>query len=367
MPGPNFNDPFYFDTPGTIGQQYKGEYGSTPSTYVDLQKRLNHIAAQVMGGTYDPVSSGASNLANEGLLGGITPAPPPVSGPVSGQLTPPVGAAPPVPQIRPTPPGSAATRITDAELQANLAELEAALAYNKSKITGPAAQAPVSAVAPGAPQTPVSTAMGPGRGPDTRGSLQPQKVRTTTANEPILDAMQDGPIRQAAFGPQSPSGNRYAPASGGPNYDYKVNNKPTGESILSWVANNGNQYTARSNTNLHSSGAVPPTSNSATTTSSNTVLCTYFMKKGWLSKRLWWADTKFSRTLPAQWRRGYLRWALPLVRRMEKGDVVLERLLWPVVRAWAGYAAYKMGRQKFSPTGWLVHQVLGRVSAKLGA
>jgi hypothetical protein len=98
-----------------------------------------------------------------------------------------------------------------------------------------------------------------------------------------------------------------------------------------------------------------------------TVLCTYYMRKGWLSRHLWLADGRFARTLPMRVRRGYWRWAIPTVRRLERGAPVLELMLWPVVRAWAGYAAFKMGKTSQRPlSGALVHWGLGSLSWALG-
>jgi len=102
----------------------------------------------------------------------------------------------------------------------------------------------------------------------------------------------------------------------------------------------------------------------------STVLCTYFMKKGWLPKRIWLADCKFSATLPAHVIKGYHWWAIPAVRRLKRGGAsgwVLERLLWPVVAAWARYAAYRLGMVERQPiAGRVIHETLGAFSALAG-
>jgi hypothetical protein len=92
-----------------------------------------------------------------------------------------------------------------------------------------------------------------------------------------------------------------------------------------------------------------------------TVLCTYFMEKGWLSTELWKADTAFAKTLPRRVRVAYWRWAIPAVKRLRAGDKRLERLLWPVVRAWAWYAGWRMGLRRFSLSGFVVHHVVSRI------
>lgn len=97
---------------------------------------------------------------------------------------------------------------------------------------------------------------------------------------------------------------------------------------------------------------------------SGTVLCSYYMRKGWLSRELWEADTAFAKTLPRRVRRNYLRWARPTVRRLQRGAPILELVLWPIVNAWAHYAAWRLGAvTRFPVMGWVVHQVGSRVRA----
>lgn len=89
-----------------------------------------------------------------------------------------------------------------------------------------------------------------------------------------------------------------------------------------------------------------------------TVLCTHFMRKGWLPRELWEADTAYAKTLPRKVRRLYWRWAIPAVRRIRAGDTRLEMLLWPIVAGWARYAGWRMGAVKRRPWfGTLVHHV----------
>jgi len=102
-----------------------------------------------------------------------------------------------------------------------------------------------------------------------------------------------------------------------------------------------------------------------------TVLCTYFHKrKGWLPRHIWAADMKFSATLPEHMVKGYRWWAYPCVRIMLCGGWkgrLFEIILWPIVNAWAHYAAYRVGKEKTAPmSGRLVHEVLGSFSAFAG-
>lgn len=66
-----------------------------------------------------------------------------------------------------------------------------------------------------------------------------------------------------------------------------------------------------------------------------TVLCTHYYRKGWLPKRVWLADLRYGRSCSPATRRGYLLWAAPMVASMERGNRLLEYLMWPVVREWA--------------------------------
>lgn len=111
-------------------------------------------------------------------------------------------------------------------------------------------------------------------------------------------------------------------------------------------------------------GSAEPVSSGDT---EGTVLCTYFMRKGWLPKYIWATDMRFSETLPSPMTAGYRMWACPLVERMEGGQRVLEAVLWPIVKAWSNYAAWRMGiNDRFPLSGFIVHQVLGRYSSFLG-
>lgn len=187
------------------------------------------------------------------------------------------------------------------------------------------------------------------RTPEARAMLAGRSA--ITANEARLRALNPrAPFTQAAWGRQSPNWNPntgaggMAPASGGPNYDYIRAPSPISGQRLAYENNSGRMFQVDSNTNLHSSGAVPPTSNSATTSSSSKIMCTHFRDKGWLSKEIWLGEQRFALNhLSQETRSGYLMWATPIVRGWERGNRLSERVWWPIVRAWANEAAAEAG------------------------
>jgi hypothetical protein len=80
------------------------------------------------------------------------------------------------------------------------------------------------------------------------------------------------------------------------------------------------------------------------------VLCTYYKEKGWLPKRIWLQDGKEYKLRPGDqaevMRLGYHFWAVPTVRFLETqtpAAKVVERILWPLIRAWSFEAAYRVG------------------------
>lgn len=177
--------------------------------------------------------------------------------------------------------------------------------------------------------------------------ITPPRPALPPMNERILANAAGVPIsaiKQAAFGPQSLSRALSAPASGGPNYDYVNTPSPISGTRLTYVDQNGNVHWSDSNTNLHSSGAVPPTSTSATSGSSGKVMCTHYRDLGWLPREIWAGEMRFALDcLSDETRAGYRLWATPLVSRMKAGDDRLQRLWWPVVKAWANEAAHRAG------------------------
>lgn len=74
-----------------------------------------------------------------------------------------------------------------------------------------------------------------------------------------------------------------------------------------------------------------------------TVLCTYFYRKGWLSKKVWFADLRYGMSCPPAMLAGYYLWAIPAVESMKRGNPALEMILWPIVRSWATETAYRAG------------------------
>lgn len=196
------------------------------------------------------------------------------------------------------------------------------------------------------PQTVKKRVWQPGiaKGAAQLGARAVAKAAFSPSNEQLLKSFTGGaPISQAAFGPQSPGGSLAVPASGGPNFDYSRYPSPVSGTRTAWVDQNGVVHYVDAGTNLHSSGAVPPTSTSATSGSTK-VMCTHFMRRGWLPRAIWVGEARFALSeLSEETRAGYRMWATPLVRRMEAGNRLLEALWWPVVWSWANEAANAAG------------------------
>lgn len=165
-------------------------------------------------------------------------------------------------------------------------------------------------------------------------------------------------------------------SSGGQVYDSYVDDN--GDSHDGSLANAGyqapdytvDQYSANTytgDTYSGSSDSSDSSSASADTGGGGTILCGYFRDKGMLSRRLWAADMRFSRMLPGFVREGYLALARPIVARMSAGDTRLERLMWPITREWAQFAAKRVrATARGSTRGALIHVVLGGLSALVG-
>lgn len=150
-------------------------------------------------------------------------------------------------------------------------------------------------------------------------------------------------------------------SSGGSQYGYATGSDNSGRQVTAYTDETGRTHTmTMDGDRITYNGGSGGTRSDGSSRDSGTVLCTYFMEKGWLSYRLWKADTDFSATLPRSVRRQYWRWAVPAVRRLREGDERLERLLWPIVKAWAHYAGWRMGVVKrFPVSGWLIHRGRG--------
>ncbi len=73
------------------------------------------------------------------------------------------------------------------------------------------------------------------------------------------------------------------------------------------------------------------------------VLCTWFMRKGWLPRDLWLADGVHASRLPLRTRALYWRWGVPALRRIEAGNWLLEWAMWPIAKHYSRYAAWKVG------------------------
>ena len=90
----------------------------------------------------------------------------------------------------------------------------------------------------------------------------------------------------------------------------------------------------------------------------STILCTYFMKKGWLPVNIWKADMTHAKTVNPIMREGYYAWAEPCIKRMKVGDKksrILEYALWQVVKGWSYEAAYMSG---YLPSGTIYGKII---------
>lgn len=157
-----------------------------------------------------------------------------------------------------------------------------------------------------------------------------------------------------AQGPMSVPGASFSPASfnpisGGSNYDYVTSPGQT-----TYQTNGGTTWTIDTSNQGPGSGS--------------TVLCSWFYKRGRLSRNLWLADARFAqKTYSEQTIRGYHAWAVPTVASIKSGNRILEAVLWPIVKSWAHEIGYQMGvRQHPSFAGKLVRLVLEPVSWLIG-
>lgn len=102
-----------------------------------------------------------------------------------------------------------------------------------------------------------------------------------------------------------------------------------------------------------------------------TVLCTHYFRKGWLTRDMWKADTRYSMTLDPDMRAGYLAWAMPTVAYLKTGTVpaqILEAVLWPIVRAWSAEMAHRHDPKIFTGSlfGRVVLRTLGSACLAIG-
>lgn len=169
------------------------------------------------------------------------------------------------------------------------------------------------------------------------------------------------------FSPSYTIGANYSPSAGGsdraitmgsvngnPGHSYQSSDGSY--TITSWTDSMGNNFTSYGDNGGGSGGGA------------GTVLCTYFMRKGWLDKDTWKADARWSREhYSAITIRGYHAWAVPLVERMKRGNRVLEYALWPIVKHWGREAAYLAGtRSRGSAIGKCIRAVLEPASWLVG-
>lgn len=263
---------------------------------------IDPAGLNAFGGTLSSIGSGIGNL----LSGWTGPAP---ANPFQIASS---GAAFPTPSNFTAP--AASTRATSA---APAATKNATAAPARTAMVSPFVAPAISAAASGAPANAFAAAAG------TPDWVQPGWAYTAPVD----------------LNPSSPT---YDP-SGGSDYGYAIS--PDG--MVDYQNNAGNVISYDSTV----PGGVSysdwaSSSDSGGGGDSETVLCGYYMRKGWLRPRLWMADVKFSCKLPREIQRGYLAWARPLVDMMEAGDLrgrIVERIMWPIVSAWANFAAYREG------------------------
>lgn len=72
------------------------------------------------------------------------------------------------------------------------------------------------------------------------------------------------------------------------------------------------------------------------------VLCTYYMRKGWIERDVWRADIRYGLRCNKTIVRGYHWWAIPLVARLSTSPM-LERLVFLIVRPWSLEMARREG------------------------
>lgn len=174
--------------------------------------------------------------------------------------------------------------------------------------------------------------------------LRPAAPATTTvAQAPAEKANKIAPegIKVTASGS--------APESG---REYETGTNSYGETVISYETENGT-YTAI----INDDGSESVITDGGDGTK---VLCTYYMREGWLPAKTWAADVRYASTLPREAHEGYLIWANPLVRWLERGSppaAVMKWALWPIVRGWAREMAHRHDPETF-PTGSLAGRIV---------
>lgn len=128
-----------------------------------------------------------------------------------------------------------------------------------------------------------------------------------------------------------------------------VANGASGDTSGSYSDTNGDGYTD----GFSGTGVGSPDSYGGYSTASpgessgggESVLCTYFYKKGMLPAFIYAADSDYAQTRASIAAcNGYHAWAVPMVRHLQSGHhPYLERFLYLGVRSWAFEMAYQMG------------------------
>ena len=225
---------------------------------------------------------------------------------------------------------------------------------------------PMEGFLPGAQEV-APVGLGPGGLPPVTASQIPSTVGSTaarstssgsasslnTANGPAGLAGTGGSMssRNASYSNNQSSGRAGSATNSQTSYDSKGNT--TGRSYTdskgrqhSTTTIGGKEYTNASGSSGAGSGG------------GGTILCTYFMKKGWLPAEIWRADMTHAKTVNPIMREGYYAWAEPCITRMKVGDKksrILEHILWQVVKGWSYEAAYMSG---YLPSGTIYGKII---------
>lgn len=184
----------------------------------------------------------------------------------------------------------------------------------------------------------------------------------------MFDPMTDVSFHPASFwDPSSPNGIN---PSGGSAFDYAIGIGPNGLGMTGYDVPGGGAFSFPTETVNADSGNISYSDMGGGGGSSGKVLCSYYMRRGWLPKEIWKADTRFSMRLPQDMREGYLWWARPTVRFLDSGTPlanVAAHMLWPVIRSWAFEMAYREGAiSRGTLLGKALIAICGPISTMIG-
>lgn len=336
-------------TPNLPQQRTAASYASEPS-----QTQSRQLTTGQLGSSSDSTPSSAFKDLSKSL--GVTQSGPTSAQLITGQLAPPkppqqsvvfrtVTVAAPPPKPPPPPPApkpivpAAGLDLTKPLTGANqtsgmqLADILAGYGVNYGggltqapPLPPPPPPVPIPAPRPAAPV--VKTVQPKVVQRVAAPAAAPQAPRTPSWVEANV-AANSRALGSAASMP----GTRTTSGSTSDGGSYTRTTSPSGSQATTFNLPSGNSYTQ-----------VEMQIGDSTVSTSSKVLCTHYMRRGWLDRRQWLADVRYSLTVNPAMQAGYLYWAAPLVRWLERGTTagrVVERILWPVVRAWSAEMAHK--------------------------